>query len=152
SLVGSTNRRRVIEALFDHGPMSRAELARRAGVNRTTISGIVQPLLDQQLLVEGKPMPSKAGGGKPARPLRFSSDARPICGLLLMPGSVRSALVTLDGHILAEDEQAFATDLSEPAAILDAITTAISRTVAPARRAPLGIGVAVGGMVDTDLG
>jgi predicted NBD/HSP70 family sugar kinase len=152
SLVGSTNRRRVIEALFDHGPMSRAELARQAGVNRTTISGIVQPLIDQQLLVEGEPMPAKAGGGKPARPLRFSPDARPICGTLLMPGSVRSALVTLDGHILAEDEQAFPTDLDEPGPIVGAIATAVARTVARAHRAPLGIGVAVGGMVDTDLG
>ena len=152
TLVGSTNRRRVIEALFDHGPMSRAELARQAGVNRTTISGIVQPLIDQQLLVEGEPMPAKAGGGKPGRPLRFSPEARPICGTLLMPGSVRSALVTLDGHILAEDERSFATDLDVPGAIVEAITTAIARTVAPSRRPPLGIGVAVGGMVDTDLG
>jgi predicted NBD/HSP70 family sugar kinase len=152
ALVGSTNRRRVIEALFDHGPMSRADLARQAGVNRTTISGIVQPLLDQQLLVEGDPIPAKAGGGKPARPLRFSPDARPICGTLVMPGSVRSALVTLDGRILAEEEQTFPTDASEPGPIVEAITAAISRTVAPAHRAPLGIGVAVGGMVDTDLG
>jgi predicted NBD/HSP70 family sugar kinase len=152
SLVGSTNRRRVIEALFDHGPMSRAELARQAGVNRTTISGIVQPLLDQQLLVEGEPMPAKEGGGKPARPLRFSPDARPICGALVMPGSVRSALVTLDGHILAEEEHAFAPDAAGPEPIVEAVATAISRTLAPARRAPLGIGVAVGGMVDTDLG
>ena len=152
TLVGSTNRRRVIEALFDHGPMSRAELARQAGVNRTTISGIVQPLIEQQLLVEGEAMPARAGGGKPGRPLRFSPDARPICGTLLMPGSVRSALVTLDGHILAEDEQSFATDLDVPGPIVEAITSAIVRAIAPARRAPLGIGVAVGGMVDTDLG
>jgi predicted NBD/HSP70 family sugar kinase len=152
ALVGSTNRRRVIEALFDHGPMSRAELARQAGVNRTTISGIVQPLLDQQLLVEGEPIPAKEGGGKPARPLRFSPDARPICGALVMPGSVRSALVTLDGHILAEEERGFPADAPDAAPILEAITTSISRTIAPAHRAPLGIGIAVGGMVDTDLG
>jgi predicted NBD/HSP70 family sugar kinase len=69
-----------------------------------------------------------------------------------MPGSVRSALVTLDGHILAEDERSFATDLDVPGPIVEAITTAIARTVAPSRRPPLGIGVAVGGMVDTDLG
>src|SRR5882724_10868659 len=86
SLVGSTNRGRVLQALFDLGPTSRAELARLAGVNRTTISGIVQPLLDQQLLVEGEPIPASEGGGKPARPLWFSPDARPICGVLLMPG------------------------------------------------------------------
>jgi len=39
--VGSANRGIVIQTLFDLGPTSRAELARRAGVNRTTISGIV---------------------------------------------------------------------------------------------------------------
>src|ERR1700752_1301987 len=88
SMVGSTNRGRVLQALFDLGPTSRAELARLAGVNRTTISGIVQPLLDQQLLVEREPIPASEGGGKPARPLWFSPDARPICGVLLMPGSV----------------------------------------------------------------
>src|SRR5213593_4409475 len=77
SLVGSANRGRVLQALFDLGPTSRAALARHAGVNRTTISGIVQPLLDQQLLVEGEPVPASDAGGKPARPLWFSRDARP---------------------------------------------------------------------------
>src|SRR5579859_5906989 len=85
SLVGSTNRGRVLQALFDLGPTSRVELARQAGVNRTTISGIVQPLLDQRILVESKPAPRKLrGSGKPARPLWFSPNARPLCGALLM--------------------------------------------------------------------
>ena len=39
----------VLEALFDLGPTSRAELARKAGVNRTTISGIVQALIDRRI-------------------------------------------------------------------------------------------------------
>src|SRR5258708_18010893 len=89
SLIGSTNRGRVLQALFDLGPTSRAELARKAGVNRTTISGIVQPLIDRQILQEGASARSGEGGGKPARPLWFSPDAQPICGVLLMPGSVR---------------------------------------------------------------
>ena len=50
--VGSTNRGVVMQALYDLGPTSRAELARMAGVNRTTISGIVQPLIDQKILAE----------------------------------------------------------------------------------------------------
>ena len=49
--VGQANRGRVLEALFDLGPTSRAELARYVGVNRATITGIVQPLLDVGLLI-----------------------------------------------------------------------------------------------------
>ena len=97
SLVGSTNRERVLQALFDLGPTSRAELARQAGVNRTTISGIVQPLIDQGFLVEGEPLPAGEEGGKRARPLWFSPDTQPICGVLLMPDLVHACLVTMEG-------------------------------------------------------
>lgn len=150
SVVGSANRGRVLQALFDLGPTSRAELARQAGVNKTTISGIVQPLLDQQLLVEGKPVRSAEGGGKPAKPLWFSPDARPICSALLMPGLIRTCLVTLEGSIQAEHTQVWVTDGTASAPIVDLIVKTIDRTIAEARRVPLGIGVAVGGMVDTD--
>ncbi len=150
SLIGSTNRGRVLQALFDLGPTSRAELARQAGVNRTTISGIVQPLLDQQLLVEGEPLPASEGGGKPPRPLWFSPDARPICGVLLMPGSARTCLVTLEGKIHAEQEAVLPVSPPHLPEAISTLSACIERTLAEARRRPLGIGVAVGGMVDTD--
>src|SRR5262249_59527420 len=134
---------RVLQALFDFGPTSRAELARRAGVNRTTISGIVQPLLDQQLLVEGEPIPASGGGGKPARPLWFSPDARPICGVLLMPGSVRSCLVTLEGKIQAEQDGTLPTAKPALTETVEGIADCIARTLSAARRTPPGRAVAV---------
>ncbi|MFI5408911.1 ROK family protein [Kaistia sp. UC242_56] len=149
SMVGSANRGRVLQTLFDLGPTSRAELARLAGVNRTTISGIVQPLLDQQVLVEGNPIRPSEAGGKPARPLWFSPDARPICGMMLMPDAVHTCLVTLAGTLSAEQSGRFP-DNPKIADIERAIELSTSRTLASARREPLGIGVAVGGMVDTD--
>ncbi|MCX5517916.1 ROK family protein [Kaistia defluvii] len=149
SMVGSANRGRVLQTLFDLGPTSRAELARLAGVNRTTISGIVQPLLDQQVLVEGEPIRPSEAGGKPARPLWFSPDARPICGMMLMPDAVHTCLVTLAGTLSAEHSVRFP-DNPKIADIERAIERCTSRTLASARREPLGIGVAVGGMVDTD--
>jgi len=149
SLVGSTNRGRVVQALFDRGPSSRAELARFAGVNRTTISGIVQPLLDQQFLVEGEPVPAGEVGGKPARPLWFSPDSRPICGILLMPDQVRSCLVSLEGRIEAEHSAIPPAHPSGPEEIIESLMECVARTLASAKRSPLGLGVAVGGMVDT---
>ena len=70
SAIGLANRGRVLQVLFDLGPTSRAELARHVGVNRATITGIIQPLIDQGLLVDGDPLPSKVSGGKPAKDRR----------------------------------------------------------------------------------
>ncbi|TMJ40491.1 MAG: MarR family transcriptional regulator, partial [Alphaproteobacteria bacterium] len=83
SAIGLANRGRVLQVLFDLGPTSRAELARHVGVNRATITGIIQPLIDQGLLVDGDPLPSKVSGGKPAKPVWFAKDAAPICAVLL---------------------------------------------------------------------
>ena len=152
SMVGSTNRGRVLQALFDLGPTSRAELARLAGVNRTTISGIVQPLIDDQVLVESDPIPANPGGGKPARPLWFSPHARPICGVLLMPDAVHACVATLDGKIESERKMALPDGRGPVQPIIETIAQCVGDTLAKARRTPFGIGVGVGGMVDTDRG
>jgi predicted NBD/HSP70 family sugar kinase len=152
SAVGSANRGRVLQALFDLGPTSRAELARHVGVNRATITGIVQPLVDQRILVEGNPLPSSEGGGKPARPLWFSEGAQPICAVLLMHDQVRSCLVSLHGAIHAEFEAPFPTDQDQVGPIIETVADCVRRTLSLAHRPPLGIGVAAAGMIDTDRG
>jgi predicted NBD/HSP70 family sugar kinase len=152
SSVGSTNRGLVIQALFDLGPTSRADLARLAGVNRTTISGIVQPLIDAGVLVENDPVATGRSGGKPARPLWFSPDARPICGVLLMPEAVHACLVTLEGEILAEHRMLLPDGHGPVEPILETVAASVSKVLDAVGRPPFGIGVAVGGMVDTDRG
>jgi len=152
SAIGLANRGRVLQVLFDLGPTSRAELARHVGVNRATISGIVQPLIDQGILVENDPLPSKESGGKPARPMWFAQDAAPICAVLLMHDSVQCCLVSLDGTITAEARAAFPPDATSVETLAETIYASISQTLKLAHRAPLGIGVAAGGMIDTDNG
>jgi predicted NBD/HSP70 family sugar kinase len=152
SVVGSANRSFIIQALFDLGPTSRAELARRAGVNRTTISGIVQPLIDGDLLIETGPGQASRSGGKPARPLWFSPKASPICGVLLMPDAVSACIATLDGAITGENRVALPRGDGPVAPIVKAIKKSVRAALAAAPRKPLGVGVAVGGMIDTDRG
>ena len=150
--MGTANRGLVIQALFDLGPTSRAELARRPGVNRTTISGIVQPLIDNDVLVEIEPVQPKRSGGKPARPLWFSPSARPICGVLLMSDAVQACLVTLDGAIIGANRVALPKGDGPVGPIIKAIKKSTRSALAGATRKPLGVGVAVGAMVDTDQG
>ena len=152
SAIGLANRGRVLQVLFDLGPTSRAELARHVGVNRATITGIIQPLIDQGLLVDGDPLPSKVSGGKPAKPVWFAKDAAPICAVLLMHDSVHCCLVSLDGTITVEAKAAFPPDAEGVEALARPIFDTIRQTLSLAHRPPLGIGVAAGGMIDTDKG
>jgi predicted NBD/HSP70 family sugar kinase len=152
SAIGLANRGRMLQVLFDLGPTSRAELARHVGVNRATITGIIQPLIDEGLLVDGNPLPSRVSGGKPAKPVWFAKDAAPICAVLLMHDSVHCCLVSLDGTISAEVKAAFPPNAAEVGALARPIFDSIHQTLSLAHRPPLGIGVAAGGMIDTDTG
>src|SRR5688572_25635334 len=46
------NVRLVLRCLYDLGPISRAEIARRTHLTRTTVSDVVAGLLDEQLVEE----------------------------------------------------------------------------------------------------
>lgn len=137
--------------LFDLGPVSRAELARRTGSKRTTISGIVQPLLDAGLLAEEEPSGRK-GVGKPARPLWFSPQSPPVCAVVLMHDHVRSALVDLTGRTSAIHEAAFEGPRTTQGAYINTLQGCIDRTLAGSAKPPMGLGVAVGGLLDPDTG
>jgi predicted NBD/HSP70 family sugar kinase len=152
STTGRLNRRRLLQILYDVGPSSRAELARLAEVAKTTIGSIVQPMIDDGILVEGDPLRSSIQGGKPARPIWFSPDGRPMVGVHVGPGTVRAALVSPTGVIKAEASGAFSGTTASHDAIVESVASCIRSVLPASGSAPLGIGVGVGGMVDTDLG
>ena len=73
-----------------------------------------------------------------------------MCGVLLMPGTVRAGLVDLSGAVLAEETRPIPTRAEHRDAVIPAIEQAIDRVLGQGHRPPLGIGLAAGGMVDTD--
>lgn len=150
--AGRLNRTRLIQMLYDVGPVSRAELARRSGVTKTTIGAIVQPMLDQGILVEGAPRPSSVNGGKPARPLWFSPDGRPLVAVHLGPRSVRAALVRPTGSVVRESTARFSAARLSQSQIAECVGACIDQVLPEDRAAVLGIGVAVSGVVNTDQG
>ena len=151
SAIGAINRGRVLQALYDNGPTSRADLARLAGVNRTTVTGIVQPMIEESLLVEGQAPRPSVQGGKPARPLFFNPDAPMLGAVLLLPGSLQTALVTLTGEVTAVHHARF-DPMDHPETFEATLFETLAKTLGQAVRPPFGIGVAAGGMIDSDNG
>jgi predicted NBD/HSP70 family sugar kinase len=152
ALAGQHNRERILQTLYDVGPVSRAELARISQVTKTTIGSIVQPMIDVGVLVEGDPRPSGSGGGKPARPLWFSPTGRPVVAVHLLPGTVRTALVSPTGAVLSESAAKFPATTLDQGLITDCVVACIAEVLPSDPTTVLGIGVAVGGIVDTDAG
>lgn len=151
-LASEVNRARVLQALYDTGPLSRAELARLTGVSRATIGGITGQMIEQGLLAEGATRPSSAAGGKPSRPLWFAEHAPPILGAHLLPGTVEAALISAGGTLFARTKRDFEAEAPDGAAALEALIATLTELRESAHAAPMGIGVAVGGMVDTATG
>ncbi|TAY30544.1 ROK family protein [Rhizobium ruizarguesonis] len=149
--LGAANRGRLLQALYDIGASSRADLARVTGVTRGTIGGIVQPLLDQGVLAEGEVIPPNETGGKPATKLWFSKDARPICAVLLLHDRVSACLVSLEGEVYAQHAVDFPKNVANSADAFRIISTCVEKAVAFGKPI-LGIGVAVAGMINTETG
>jgi predicted NBD/HSP70 family sugar kinase len=153
SRVGDVNRSRVLQALCDHGPMSRAELAKMAGVTRATIGNIVQALIDANLVEEGQPQTGSGRVGKPGRPVWFGPRAG-LCGAAAIgAGTVQAALVNARGDQVATSERAFDATDADQRGVISAVGDAL-RAVIDKRSSEhlLGIGVAVPGVCDTTAG
>ena len=149
--IGDVNRSRVLTAFCDHGPLSRADLARLAGVPRATIGVIIQGLLDDGLLEEFAPDRSTRRVGKPARPLWFRRDAALSAAVDFRAG-VDAALVNARGEVLERGEVAIDPATASAEELSAAVVEALAAVVPEGGTGVLGAGIAVPGVCDTATG
>lgn len=151
SRVGDVNRSRVLQALCDRGPMSRAELAKFAGVTRATIGNIVQALIDSGLVEEGDPQTGLGRVGKPGRPVWFGPRAGLSGAAAIGAGTVEAALVNARGDVIDSASRSFDPADKSAKGVIAATGDAL-RKVLPKSDDVLGVGVAVPGVCDTATG
>ena len=106
------NRRRVINALRQHGMISRAEIARRTGLSRSTVSSLVSELQSDGLVMEREEPGAAHGeqGGRPPILLSFDASAGAALGIDFGHRHVRVAVSDLSSTILAERAEPLDTD------------------------------------------
>ena len=134
-----SNRGRVMRSIITRGPASRAELARRTGLSRPTVSVIVNELMTTGVLMEGERVSS---GGAPGTLLEIAKDTGvTVAADLRVPGRIRMAAVSVSGEIL-QSRTAVATTRQALATAL----IGFSQNVAPT--ATLGVALGVPGWVN----
>ena len=128
--------------------ISRAEISRRTGLSRSTVSETVDALLPTGLVAEVGVGPSN--GGRPPVLLEFRDDAFCILGVDMGAAHVTVVLTDLRGRVLATEHRRHAVR-DDPAGARALIAELCGRCLARSPRAEeklVGLGVAVPSPVD----
>lgn len=138
----------VLRALFEYGPISRADVARLSGLTRTTVGDLIAELLGEGLAREVGRGPST--GGKAPILVELIDGARHVIGLDLGEHVFRAAIVDLRGQVQRVVERRVA-GLDGDAA-LAVVYELIDELAETGRETLLGIGVGTPGIVDAGTG
>ncbi len=95
------NRRIILNLIRSRQPISRAELARFSGLQRSTISAITEQLITEQWITEGA-LGQTPRGRKP-RFLHLNNDRAGIIGVDVRPRLTTLALTDLNARIITQD-------------------------------------------------
>ena len=123
--VRDINRRIVLNLIRTRQPISRADLARLSGLQRSTISLIVEELVNEHWVIEG-PTGRLPRGRRPTF-LRLNED-RVIIGVDLRPGETTIALANVNGKFTSQEVIATPTDAQAGVDLLVRRTQALVRS------------------------
>lgn len=151
-LIRDLNVSTVVNLIRRHEPISRAELAQRSRLGKSTITGIVNGLIRDGFLAEVGS--AESGVGRPRMLLRLNSQARYTVGVKLAPTSIHTALTDLHAQVVQRVEHEVLPEKGSEAIIADLVGS-IRQVMARQRVEPesvIGIGVVLPGLVDPRTG
>ncbi|MGD0574674.1 MAG: ROK family transcriptional regulator [Anaerolineales bacterium] len=152
TLVRESNLSSTLRLIHNEAPLSRAQLATRTGLNKSTVSSLIEELLDRKLIHETGM--SSVGTGRPATMLEINPQAGCIIGVEFGVDFVSVGLANFVGQVLwrqvgvADPAEAQDTTLAQA---LELVSAAIVAARSESQQI-LGLGLALPGMVDLDKG
>jgi predicted NBD/HSP70 family sugar kinase len=138
------NRQITLNFLRRHQPMSRADLARRSGLQRSTVSAIVDQLIDEGWVTEGAI--GWAPRGRRPRFLHLNAERAGIIGVDLRPETTTVGLAGVDARFLSQT--VWPTPREPELFIRELARSVASLRSAHPRIVCEGIGVSLPGRVD----
>jgi predicted NBD/HSP70 family sugar kinase len=145
--IRDINRQIVLNYVRERGPISRAEIARETELQRSTVSAIVDALLEDGLVEEIGT--GESTGGRPPSLLRLREGGAVAIGVDITTQTTTVATCNLAGRIL--DRVDFPTD-PDASATLDRVTRIVKRMIEASHESVHGVGVVLPGQVDFATG
>ncbi len=137
------NRRIVLNLIRSRQPLSRADAARLSGLQRSTVSLIVEELIAENLVIEGAT--GRLPRGRRPTFLRLNEDRSVIC-VDIRPLRITVGVANVNGAFSAQETMPTAAD---PAAAIQEIADRIRRLTKPRPQHTVeGIGISLPGRID----
>lgn len=136
------NRQVVLQALHRHAPLSRTELAQRAGLTKQAIARIVEKLMAEGLVVEARRR--RGLRGQPA--IELEIDPAGCCAIGATIDRDHLTILAVDGQGRVTARRNYETYFMLPGAFIDKVTAAHADFIAEGHIDPAtlaGIGLAV---------
>lgn len=151
-LVKQINKTLVLNTIYQKRPVSRAEIAKITGLNKSTVSALVDELLTEGLITEVG-IGESQGGRKPVH-LSINEGVGSIIGVDLGVNYMLSILTDFAGKILWEKRLTVKPEVRAEDRI-EKICALLAETIGNAPQTPrgiMGIGIGVPGIVNFDRG
>jgi predicted NBD/HSP70 family sugar kinase len=145
--IRNINKRIVLNYVREREPISRAEIAKQTALQRSTVSSIVNSLIEEGFIKETGAGES-SGGRKPTM-LELRRDAAVAVGVDITPSVTTIAAANLAGEILAKDVFETSPDRAET---FERIVQCVKKIKSKLRRDNAQIGISVPGVVDETSG
>lgn len=148
-VVKKNNKALVLQLIMEKGPLSRADIAQVSGLNKTTVSSLVNELLTEELIYESGP--GESSGGRRPVILHFNKDAGYAIGIDIGVNYVLCVLTDLKGNIVVEKNQTVSrTPYSTIMSIVQTMIQSLISQMPNSRYGIIGIGVGVPGIVNKE--
>ena len=152
--VKLSNQVAIREMIYQHGPITRAEVSQRLGLTMPTITTNVNTMIANGIVHEVSPLPSDDKiMGRPANPIDIVADARYFIGVEMRGTYRRLCLTDLRGAVLYTD--AHESSIGDYNQALKSACTLIRKVLESdlvPREKISRIGFCIPGIVDTELG
>lgn len=150
------NLSRLAETAYLQPGLSKAEYARRLGIDKSTAGDLVEELCERKVLFAASGLEIGPQGGRPSQPYDFNVEYGYSIGLELERGLVRGVAVDPAGRLLAQRSSRTSVDASTVTEIVSQ-EIQLLRDVADRRSTAyvggaLSVAIGVSGIVDTEAG
>jgi len=148
ALVKEINTSIVLDTIIREKLISRASISSISGLNKGTVSSLVQELIDRHLVFETG-IGESSGGRKPVM-LQFQHQSGYAVGVDLGVNYMHAVLTDLSGNLIAEQTSHYYQSTEQ--AIIRQIEQSIADIIAQAPGSPygvVGIGIGIPGIVDS---
>lgn len=152
TLIRELNRSIILNQLRTGSPLSRADLAAITGLNKTTVSSLVEELLLHDFVREIGP--NASAGGRPAVLLELNPDAGCIIGVEIGVGYLNVVLADFRASIRWRRQVSFPVSLDQRH-VMSRLVTLLRQAVRQSQRMGtrlLGMGISLTGLVDVASG